>query len=161
FGYVEWCLGSPREDHRRFVVTEMDSETGSILAFNAYNTEFDGRVAFWHASEAAASYTCDRGEFIGRHRLVANPAALHRDRLTGRSGPGLDPCAVLQLQIEIPAGTSKTVVFVLGEGRDRKAALDLVHRYSSAAIAAEAREHTRQAWDDILDAMIVRTPDDS
>src|SRR5204863_4278185 len=40
FGYVEWCLGPPRAGERRFVVTEMDDETGVLLARNKYNVEF-------------------------------------------------------------------------------------------------------------------------
>ena len=46
FGYVEWCLGSPRAGERRFVVTEMSAEAGGLLARNAYNTEFADHVAF-------------------------------------------------------------------------------------------------------------------
>ena len=43
FGYVEWCLGPPRAGERRFVVTEMDDETGVMLARNAYNAESSGQ----------------------------------------------------------------------------------------------------------------------
>jgi cellobiose phosphorylase len=50
FGYVEWCLGPPRVGERRFVVSEMDEASGAILARNAYNTEFSGRVALWRAT---------------------------------------------------------------------------------------------------------------
>src|SRR5207244_2262670 len=66
FGYVEWCLGPPRADERRFVTTEIDAETGAILATNAYNTEFPQQVAFLQTTERAGSYTCDRAEFVGR-----------------------------------------------------------------------------------------------
>ena len=37
FGYVEWCLGPPRTGERRFVVTEMDGVSGTLMAHNAYN----------------------------------------------------------------------------------------------------------------------------
>ncbi|HSK10873.1 MAG TPA: glucoamylase family protein, partial [Vicinamibacterales bacterium] len=104
FGYVEWCLGPPRRGDRRFVVTEVDQASGAILARNAYNGEFNARVAFLQATEPARSYTCDRGDFIGRQCTAANPAALGRDRLAGRSGAGLDPCAALQLSIAIGPG---------------------------------------------------------
>src|SRR5437762_12832490 len=75
FGYVEWCLGPPRVDERRFVTTEIDVDTGAILAANMYNTEFRSQVAFLQATERARSYTCDRAEFVGRNRTVSQPRA--------------------------------------------------------------------------------------
>ena len=43
FGYVEWCLGPPRTGERRFVVTEMDDVSGTLMAHNAYTAEFGER----------------------------------------------------------------------------------------------------------------------
>ena len=103
FGYVEWRLGPPRAGEQRFVVTEVDEATRALFARNAYNEEFSDRVAFWHATEAARSHTCDRAEFIGRNRTLAWPAALAREQLEGRSGAGLDPCGALQLTVDLAA----------------------------------------------------------
>src|SRR5437660_86165 len=116
FGYVEWVLGPPRSGERRFVVSERHESTGAILARNAYNTEFKDRVAFWQATEPLRSLTCDRADFIGRNRTLAAPAGLFRETLGGRVGAGLDPCAALQIRIEIPPGESRRVAFVLGQG---------------------------------------------
>ena len=161
YGYVEWCLGPPRAGERRFVVTEIDETTGAILARNRYNTEFQEHVAFWHATEASRSYTCDRTEFIGRHRTLARPAALFRDRLAGRAGAGLDPCAALQLGLEIEAGASHRVAFVLGQGLNVTHAVDLAKRYSTVGNAVAALERSDRFWEDTLGAIQVRTPDDS
>ena len=161
FGYVEWCLGPPRAGERRFVVTEIDGATGAILASNAYNTEFSDRVAVWHATERAQSHTCDRADFIGRNRTASRPAALLRDRLGGQSGAGLDPCGALHLAIQIEPGRTKRLAFVLGEGRDRSQALELVARYSSLESAEAALAEAERGWDATLGAIQVRTPDDS
>jgi cyclic beta-1,2-glucan synthetase len=161
FGYVDWRLGPPREEDRRFVVTEAHAETETILARNSYNAEFGGRVAFWRATEAAQSYTCDRGEFIGRHRSLSRPAALLRPTLGARVGAGLDPCGALQVRLEIPPGDTRRVAFVLGQGVDREAALQLSRRYSSIAEADAALDRSRRTWDDVLDCLRVQTPDDS
>jgi cyclic beta-1,2-glucan synthetase len=161
FGYVEWCLGPPRSGERRFVVTELDQGTGAILARNRYNTEFAECVAFWHATEQAVARTCDRGEFIGRNRSLNRPAALAAERLTGRIGAGLDPCAALQIQIQLEPGASRRVAFVLGEGRDAAHARELAARYGTLEHIDSARADNERFWNDTLGAIQVHTPDDS
>ena len=161
FGYVEWCLGPPRAGERRFVVSEMDVDTGVLLARNRYNTEFGDRVAFFRATETPRSYTADRTEFIGRNRTLNAPAALFRQELAGRTGAGLDPCGALQVGIEIPPGESRTVAFVLGQGRDHAHAVEVASRYASVAQAQSAFASVERGWDDVLGAVQVRTPDDS
>ncbi len=161
FGYVEWCLGPPRQGDRRFVVTEVDAGTGAICARNAYNSECGGRVAFLRATVAPRSYTCDRGDFIGRQRTTENPAALGRDRLANRSGAGLDPCGALQVSVEIPPGETRRVAFVLGQGRDAAEAAELAARYGSIESVAAAAERSERFWDEALGAIQVKTPDDS
>ncbi len=54
FGYVEWVMGPPRAGERRFVVTEQDEATGSILARNTYNAEFSQAVSLWRATRDRA-----------------------------------------------------------------------------------------------------------
>ena len=161
FGYVEWCLGPPRQGERRFVVSEFEPASGAIFARNGYNAEFANQVAFWHATEPVRSYTCDRGEFIGRNRTASRPAALFRDALSGRSGAGLDPCAALQVVLEIAPGASQRVAFVLGHGADRPAAMALASRYTSLAACEAALAEAERSWDEMLGAVQVRTPDDS
>ena len=161
FGYVEWVLGPPRYDERRFLVPEVDRSTGAIVARNAYNTEFKDRVAFWHATEAPSSLTCDRADFIGRNRTLASPAGLLRERLGGRTGPGLDACAALQIRIDIPPGAVRRVAFVLGQGGDPSHAAALAHRYSRLEAVDDAITRSGRSWDEILGAVQVQTPDDS
>jgi cyclic beta-1,2-glucan synthetase len=161
FGYVEWCLGPPRAGERRFVVTEMDDKAGVMLARNAYNEESGDRVAFWGTTVTPRSHTGDRAEFIGRNRALSAPAALFRERLAGRTGAGLDPCGALQVVLEIEPGESQRVAFTLGQGRDRADAMRLAARYSSVAEAEATLAAVERAWDEILGAIQISTPDDS
>jgi cyclic beta-1,2-glucan synthetase len=160
FGYVEWCLGPPRARERRFVVTHA-AETGAILARNLYNVDFADSVAFVQSTESPHSYTCDRAEFIGRNRSLARPAGLHRDRLSGRQGAGLDPCAALQVMLTIEPGETRQLAFVLGQGRDMQHAADLSGRYLSLEAVQSALAAVEQQWDATLGAIQVKTPDDS
>jgi cyclic beta-1,2-glucan synthetase len=161
FGYVEWCLGPPRAGEQRFVVTEFDETIATVLARNSYNTEFAGRVAFWRATAPVHSHTADRTEFIGRNRTLAAPAALFRERLAGRTGAGLDPCAALQISGPLAPGETQRVAFVLGQGRDRAQAIELATRYATIAQADAALAEAERTWDETLGAVQVHTPDDS
>jgi cyclic beta-1,2-glucan synthetase len=161
FGYVEWTLGPPRSRERLFTVTDVDDDTGAILARNSYNAEFGGRVALWRATERAHAFTCDRAEFVGRNRTLGRPAALGRERLSGRSGAGLDPCGALQIAIDIPPGETRRVAFVLGQGRDRAHAIELAGRYAALEAVDAALSDVERMWDETLGVVQVRTPDDS
>src|SRR6185437_732183 len=44
--YVEWVLGTSRGASAPYIVTEVDSNTGAMLAWNSYSTGYGGRVAF-------------------------------------------------------------------------------------------------------------------
>jgi cyclic beta-1,2-glucan synthetase len=161
FAYNEWILGPPRMGQNAHVVTELDGETGAVLARNPYQHGLAGRVAFSHASERPHSATGDRQSFLGRNGVVSEPAALRHSTLSGRFGAGLDPCAVLQVVITLTPAETRSIVFLLGQGESRDQTRDLIRRYGSVLAAEIAREKVHQSWDEILDAVRVRTPDDS
>jgi cyclic beta-1,2-glucan synthetase len=161
FGYVDWWLGPPRSGEQRFVTTSRDAESGAILAANAYNAEFRDRIAFFGVTGRASAFTCDRAEFIGRNRTLSRPAALLRDRLTGRMGAGFDPCGALQIELTVEPGRSQSIAFVLGQGRDRDHALALARRYASVEVAGQTVIDAEHRWTETLDAIQVQTPDDS
>jgi len=161
FDYHEWALGPPRAGEQRFVVTEQDAATGAVLAHNPYNTAFGTRVAFAHASVRPASATGDRLEFLGRNGSLRRPAALGRRALARRFGAGLDPCAALQIRLDLAPGASQDVVLVFGQGDDRADALALATRFASSDAAHAALGEVERHWDALLGAVEVETPDDS
>ena len=161
FAYWEWALGPPRDGHHLHTVSERDEASGAVFARNPYNRDFAGRVAFAAAGEPVRSATADRTEFLGRHGSLAWPAALGHRGLLGRFGAGLDPCAALQVAVELAPGESRTLVFLLGQAKDAAEARALVALHGSATAAAAARDRVRASWDETLETVRVRTPDDS
>jgi cyclic beta-1,2-glucan synthetase len=159
-GYVEWVLGDLRSKSSMHVVTEHDPLSGALFARNAYNTEFAGRVGFFQVEAQNKTVTADRNEFVGRNRNLANPAAMSRARLSGKIGAGLDPCAAIQVVIELQPGQQRELVFMLGVGGRRNAdASGMVQRYNGSTAAAAAFDMVRQHWDATLGAVRIETPD--
>jgi cyclic beta-1,2-glucan synthetase len=157
--YAEWVLGLTRDGSAPFVVSEFAGESAALLARNAYHPEFGERVAFAAASKSLHGLTADRAEFLGRHGSYARPAALERLGLAGAIGAGLDPCAALQVHLDLPGDGEDVVYFVIGQGADRDQALQLVAQYRDAGVAQAEWHSVRADWDDVLDAVQVCTPE--
>jgi cyclic beta-1,2-glucan synthetase len=103
--------------------------------------------------------TADRTEFIGRMGEPRCPAALTRVGLAGAVGAGLDPCAAIQLHVELEPGQAKEIYFLLGQGADRDEALRLARAFADPAVMETAWAAAQAAWDDRLGVVQVTTPD--
>ena len=158
-GYWEWVMGELRAKSAMHVATEMDPQTNALFARNPYNTDFEGRVAFVACSEQLRSYTGDRTEFLGRNGTLMKPAALSRSRLSGRVGVGLDPCAALQIQIELEPGQEREIAFILGTGQNPEQARDLARRFQSLQTCRDELQKVWDFWNHTLSAVRVETPE--
>ncbi|MDE2368268.1 MAG: cyclic beta 1-2 glucan synthetase [Burkholderiales bacterium] len=161
-GYVEWVLGDLREKHAPHVHTEIAADSGALYARNRYSNDFGDWIGFFDVDpgdRVGGSVTADRDEFIGRNGSLRRPAALRRVGLSGRTGAGLDPCAAIQVVVELAPGQSREIVFRLGMGRSADEAGELVQRHRGSAAAAAALAAVQAHWRDTLGAVQVRTPD--
>jgi len=159
--YAEWVLGPSRSASAPSVVTEIDRETGAMLARNPWNRTFGSRVAFADLGGRQTAWTGDRREFLGRNGTFDNPAALTGSvLLSDRVGAGLDPCSALQTPVELEPGGKVEVVFFLGEAATAVDARSLIVRYRAADLDQCLRE-VAGYWDDVLGTVQVRTPDRS
>jgi cyclic beta-1,2-glucan synthetase len=167
--YVEWTLGEQPSRTRLHVVTSREPATGAILAANAFRDPFGDRVAFLdlHDSSGVAArmvppartITGDRGEFIGRNSTLETPAALGRQRLSDRVGPGFDPCGAVQIALTLDAGEVRTLIGQLGEAPDGAAARTLVQRFREPDLVRSTASDAAGFWDGILQTIQVKTPD--
>ncbi|HUZ17359.1 MAG TPA: glycosyl hydrolase family 65 protein, partial [Spirochaetia bacterium] len=160
-GYAELVLGELRSKSSIHIVTEVDIQTGAIIARNSYNTEFSGRTFFFDATGSERTVTCNRSEFLGRNGTTRRPDAMSRVRLSGRVGASLDPCAAVQVPFELADGQECEIVFTLGAGRTVDDARSLVRRFSTVESAREALDTVRRSWRRTLDAVRIETPDPS
>jgi cyclic beta-1,2-glucan synthetase len=157
--YAEWVLGTRREEQRPYIASEIDRAHDCLLATCNWNVEFGGRVAFLAARQKAHGFTTDRSEFLGRRGDYASPAALERWGLSGSVDPGVDPCAALQVHIELAPGEERETHFILGQAASRDEAVLLVTRFREVAEVESAWNGLHAFWDGLLGNVRVQTPE--
>jgi len=160
-GIWEWVLGEQRQKNLLHVQTEVDHKTGALLARNFYNTDFSGRIAFVDVANWPRTLTGDRSEFLGRNGSLSDPEALKRERLSGKTGVGLDPCAALQVPLDLPDAEEHEILFSLGAGCDLAETQNLIERYRRPGAAQAALGGVWQYWKQALGTVHVETPDAS
>jgi len=159
--FAEWVLGSSRGITAPHIISELDSETNALLARSGWGGEFGGRIAFLDLCGRQTSWSGDRTEFLGRNGVTARPAALQRGGpLSGKVGASLDPCAALQTVVELRPDERVEIVVLLGQGKDRQQARELINCYRAANLDHVLAEVTRQ-WDEVLGSVQITTPDRS
>lgn len=157
-GYVEWVLGDLRSKSAMHVVTQSDPVSGAFFARNAYSIEFTERVAFFDTDTIDHGISGDRTEFLGRGGTLAEPAAMRHAGLSGRMGGGLDPCAALQVAVELDEGQTREVILRLGAETSSRAATGLVQQFRGSQAAATELQKVRDHWRALLGVIRVETP---
>jgi cyclic beta-1,2-glucan synthetase len=112
-------------------------------------------------SESERTVTCDRQGFLGRNGLAARPAALAQCHLSGAVGAGFDPCAAMQTKFELAPNEAREIVVVLGQTASVEEARRLTSHYRQLSAVKAAFEKVKQFWDENLNTIQIRTPDDS
>ncbi len=158
-GYIEWVLGDLRSKSLMHTVTHIEPQTGAVMALNAYNTEFGGRVAFFDVDDVNRTHTTDRAEFIGRNGTMQNPDAMNRARLSGKTGAALDPCAAVQVVFDIAEDQEKEIIFRLGAGKNMEDATNILRRFEGSYAAHQALDKVHQFWEKTLGNVKIETPD--
>lgn len=172
--YLEWLLGfapdEHREFHKLFIETKAEPTLSAVFArkflwgfpdeqgrYNNINWPY---TAFHAVSEVLKSYDCDKESFIGLYRNDDQPLAMFNPKLACRSGRFGDAIAALQVEVNLQAGESKTLVFTIGVAEDGKEdAYALISRYTSPEASRQTLAEVREFWSGFIDAEKVETPD--
>ncbi|MCC6290414.1 MAG: cyclic beta 1-2 glucan synthetase [Chitinophagaceae bacterium] len=158
-GYVEWVLGEFKHKTQMHVVTSVDTNSGTIYARNAYNLDFENRVAFFDGDHTLQSFTCDRKEFIGRNGTNRNPEALNKVKLSGKYGAALDPCAAIQSTFDLGIDEKHEIVFKLGAAKNQTEANVIIEKFKTIGTIHQSFETVKQYWDETLGTVQIQTPD--
>ncbi|MBI5957748.1 MAG: hypothetical protein HY866_03365 [Chloroflexi bacterium] len=157
--YAEWVLGTTKDKTQQYLIPSFNADSRAVLVRNPYNVEFGDYRAFVTANKPFHGITTDRAEFLGRTGSFAHPVGLTRIGLSSTVRAGQDLCAAVLLHIDLPPEGEEEVCFMLGAGANEDQALELIHHYQTEAAMEEAWQATNRFWRDLLDGIIVRTPD--
>jgi cyclic beta-1,2-glucan synthetase len=156
--YAETVMGVSREETSLHQVSSLDAERAAVMMGNGYHPDFKTQCMFLTILNADdVSWTGDRRSFIGRDGSLNDPVSIRRG-LNQRVGAGLDPCLAMQGTVSIAAGQTEEVFVLIGAGRDRSAAAQLLDQYRQSTAAAEASGSGPEYWNQHLSALTVETP---
>jgi cellobiose phosphorylase len=139
--YAEMVLTQPAADAAHpafsnlFVQTELLPQSGAILGTRRPRSAGERPPWVVHLmtvqgqSAGTTSFETSRAEFVGRGGSLADPAAMHRERLTDTVGAVLDPIMAVRNAVVIQPDETVRVHIVTGMAESRAAALALVEKY--------------------------------
>ena len=156
--YVEWVLGTQREQTNPYIMTAYNNEEEYLSARNIYTFLFKDSQAFLFSSEMITGYTGDRKEFLGRKGSIREPRGVGR-KLSCNTGVGYDSCGTIQVSVAIKPGETKVVLFALGIGEDPKEIRRLKDKYRDPAVAEQELNRVKAYWEETLGKVKVSTKD--
>lgn len=160
-GFLQMILGDVHSKTGMHIVSEQDVGSGALLIRNRYNTAFAERVTFFHVDGVNQSFTTDRSEFIGRNRNLKDPQAMYRKKLSNKTGAAMDPCAAIQVTIDVTDGEETEVIFRIGNAENSFAAQTLIRQFSDIDVVKNSVHDVKEYWDEVLGAVRITTPDNS
>ena len=177
FASVEFCLWDAQDDatnfQRNYNIGEVEVVDGVIYHKTEYRERRD-HFAFFACSQPAVAYDTSRDAFLGPYRGWDNPAAVAAGQLTNSVAHGWAPIGAHQVALDLDAGESRQIVFILGyqeNPKDKKfdppgsqtinkeLTKPVIARYLGAREANAAFDRLRAHWDKLLGIFQVDTPD--
>lgn len=163
--YVEWVLGVQREENAPYIVTEIDEDSGALLARNNYQEVFPDREAFLYVQTVGEklerTWTGDRMEFLGRFGTLQKPAALSRMSLANSTGVMFNSCGAIQVKLILEPQDEKQILVILGQGQSRQEINSLILKYTQLPEVNKALLEVEDFWSKLINRVQVVTPDRS
>ena len=159
--YAEVCLNQRRADQahpafaKLFLETEFVASSGALLARRRPRAADQKPIWAIHVTAVegldnnAFEYETDRVRFLGRGRTPAHPAALDAGvRLSGTTGPVLDPVFSLRRHVRLDPKATARVAFVTGAADTLETAATLIKQFQNLESADRAFSGARKRCQD-------------
>jgi len=175
FSSVEFALWDGQDDganyQRNYSTGEVEVVDGVIYHKTEYRERRD-HFAYFACSEPLAGFDTQREAFLGPYRGFHEPLGVERGSLSSSIAHGWSPHGAHHVRLTLQPGEAREVIFVLGyweNPRDAKfeatgviskaGVRPVIDRWLKSQAVRDAFEDLRAYWDELLDVLVVATPD--
>ncbi len=115
---------------------------------------------FGLAGQKVSAFDGDRDVFIGNYRNYSNPASVVAGKCQNSEAYNGNSCGVLQIDMSLQPGETKSFTFILGGG-NQATADEVISKYEHNAdkIVASELNELKAFWHTKLESLNVKTPD--
>ncbi len=176
YSFVEWCLWNALDDmtnfQRNFSTGEVEIEDSVIYHKTEYK-ERRNHYAFYSVNSKIDGFETDRETFIGMYNDFNLPDTVVNNKCTNSLAHGWSPIASHKIDLELEAGESKDLVFMLGyvENEDNKKftskrviskekAKKMYDAYATSEQVDKGMDDLKRFWDDLLAAYQLHSGDE-
>jgi cellobiose phosphorylase len=177
FSAVEFCLWDAWDDSTNF---QRNFSTGQVELVDEviyHKTEYRERrdhFAYFACSEKLTGFDTQREDFLGAYRGWDSPAVVEAGESSNSVAHGWQPIGSQHVKVQLKAGESKKIIFILGYHENRKdAKFDppgsqtinkktvklIIDKYLQPKIVEAAFIALRNYWTELLGKLRVNTPD--
>jgi cyclic beta-1,2-glucan synthetase len=156
--YLEWVMGNQRSDHAHHLRCRVFPDLSTITAHNPFSPRSADAYAFVAASTDLHGFTTCRREFLGAGGSIDDPVGLKRIGLSGSEAVGNDPCAAIQVHLDIAPGECRDVTFAVGQGRSIPEVKTLINRFH-AEIKDDTAQHQDADLKQLFSSVRIDTPE--
>ena len=158
FSFVEWCLWNAYDDmtnyQRNFSTGEVEIDGSTIYHKTEYR-ERRNHFAFYHVNAELSGFDTDRESFFGLDNGWGEPQAVVRGSASNSIASGWAPIASHALDVHLPTGGERTLVFTLGyvenPASEKWESPGIINKTRARALAADFA--TAEQVDDALAAL--------
>jgi cellobiose phosphorylase len=178
FSAIEFCLWDANDDatnfQRNYSIGQMEIVDEVIYHKTEYRERRD-HFAYFACSEKLAGYDTVREDFLGKYRSWNEPEVVESGTSVNTEAHGWQPIGSHHVKVQLKAGESKQIIFVLGYQENpkddkfdppgsqiinKKRAKVALEKYLKQENADKAFNDLRDHWTMLLGKLQVTTPDE-
>ncbi|MEC0241849.1 glycosyl transferase [Paenibacillus dokdonensis] len=176
FSFIEFCLWNAYDDMTNFQRNLSTGEVevkGSVIYHKTEYRERRNHFAFFSVNRELDGFDTDRESFLGLYNGLEAPQTVVSGQSSNSVASGWSPVASHCVELELAAGESASLNFVLGyvenPEEEKWESLNVIHKARAEAMIArfaddsgvkDAMQELKNYWDNLLSKYTIQSHDD-